>query len=141
MLVLNVGCGDKIFEYAKNIDINLTESSEVCELIQGDANYLDEIYESESVDLIFMLCPHKYYPLRSKAYEILKTSGLIVITGNISNPYFKEAWMASEKILEKKGFITVSKTQHCYPDFMNSRLSNGKSIENHTIKQIVLRKR
>lgn len=138
MLVLNVGCGDKIFEYAENIDIDLSDTYDI---IQGDANCLDEIYEPESVDLIFMLCPHKYYPLRSKAKDILKTAGLLVITGNISNSYFKEAWMASEKILEKKGFITVSKTQHCYPDFLNSRLSNGKPIENHTIKQIVLRKR
>ncbi|KAA0770778.1 hypothetical protein DN392_22705 [Bacillus sp. BB51/4] len=138
MLVLNVGCGEKIFEYADNIDIKLSETHNI---IRCDANGLDEIYKPESVDLIFMLCPHRFYPLRSKAYDVLKTDGLIVITGNISNSYFKEVWMASEKVLEKKGFITVSKTQHCHPNFWHSRLSNGKSIENHTIKQIVLRKR
>ncbi|MDA1526337.1 hypothetical protein COD67_01805 [Bacillus cereus] len=138
MLVLNVGCGEKIFEYADNIDIKLSKAHNI---IHGDANCLDEIYEPESIDLIFMLCPYKFYPLRSKAYDVLKTAGQIVITGSISNPYFKEVWMASEKILEKKGFITVSKKQHCHPNFWHSRLSNGKFIENHTIKQIVLRKR
>lgn len=138
MKVLNVGCGEKIFDYAENIDIKLSDTYDI---IHGDAHCLDEMYKPESVDLIFMLCPHRFYPLRSKAYDVLKTSGLIIITGNISNSYFKEVWMASEKILEKKGFITVSKTQHCDPHFWNSRLSNGKSIENYTIKQIVLRKR
>lgn len=138
MLVLNVGCGEKIFEYAENIDIKL---SEVNKIIEGDANSLDEIYNEETVDLIFMLSPHKFYPLRCKAYNVLKKSGLMVITGNISNSYFKEVWMASEKVLEQRGFTTVSKKQHCHPHFWNSRLSSGKSIENHTIKQIVLRKR
>lgn len=138
MLVLNVGCGDKIFDYANNIDV---AESEFFEITKGDAYCLDEIYAIESVDLIFMLCPHKYYPLRSKAHNVLKKQGLIVITGNFSNPYFREVWMASENFLEKIGFSTVRKTQHCYPDFWNSRQSNGIAIENHTIKQIVLRKR
>lgn len=88
-----------------------------------------------------MLCPYDYYPLQSKASIILKTNGFLVVTGNYSNPYFKELWMGSEYILEKLGFETVSKKRYCRPEFSTSFTSGGVPIETSTLKQIILRKR
>lgn len=142
MELLNVGCGAKIFDYATNIDL---EEEESLNIIRGNAYSLDELYRLESIDVIYMLCPYEYYPLQSKAYNVLKPSGLLVVTGNYSNhysnPYFKELWLGSETFLNNLGFNTVSKKQSCHPEFFNSLTSDGKPIEITTLKQVVLRKR
>lgn len=138
MELLNVGCGSQTFEYAINIDVIEDKSLNI---IEGDANELDELYDSNSVDVIYMLCPYRYYPFLSKAHEILKPTGLLVITGTYSNTYFKEVWLSSETFINQMGFDTVSKAQNCHPEFFNSRTSRGKKIEVSTIKQVILRKR
>jgi hypothetical protein len=138
MELLNVGCGTKVFEYAINIDVDQNISQNI---MAGDAYALDEDYEPNSIDVIYMLCPYEYYPLQSKAYTILKDKGLLVVTGNYSNPYFKELWVSSEGFLNMLGFETVSKKEHCHPEFFHSYTSNGNSIELTTLKQVTLRKR
>jgi hypothetical protein len=88
-----------------------------------------------------MLCPYDYYPLQSKALKVLKTHGLLVVTGNYSNTYFRELWMSSETLLENLGYETVSKKRSVHPEFSTSFTSDGEPIEPNTLKQIRLRKR
>ncbi|WP_336046149.1 hypothetical protein [Solibacillus ferritrahens] len=139
MLILNIGCGTKKFNYAENIDNDKQLSDDSIKDIS--AYELDQYYEEKTVDMIFMLSPYKYYPLRTPAYDILKRNGLLIITGTFNNSYFGEVWYAQESSLEELGFITVSKTQHCHSEFWHSKHTEGQRIPNHTLKQIVLRKK
>jgi len=136
--LLNVGCGVNTYEYAKNIDIDGDRSLNIYE---GDAYKLDEEYARNSIDVIYMLCPYGYFPLKSRAIDVLKPSGLLVVTGNYSNSFFKELWLSSEAFLNELGFDTYSKKQSCHPEFFNSYTSEGNPIAITTLKQVVLRKR
>ncbi|KOS67112.1 hypothetical protein AEA09_14765 [Lysinibacillus contaminans] len=135
MELLNVGCGSLLFDYATNIDI--IEDKDL-NIIQGFADELG--YEPNSVDVIYMLCPYDYYPLDSSAYTVLKTDGLLVLTGHYQNEHFREAWLASETMLESLGFQTVSKNKYCRPEFRGSTNCNGKPISSDRLKQLVLKK-
>ena len=69
MELLNVGCGTKVFNYAINIDI---EDEPSLNIIKCDANALDELYEPNSIDVIYMLCPFVITHYNLKHIQYLK---------------------------------------------------------------------
>ena len=102
--ILNVGAGDSPIPCAINIDIEPNASG----IIYGDANNLSQ-FASGQFDHVIALNPYKYNLLDSDVPRVLKYGGIMSITGNYSNRYFKEIYNASPEALRQAGFEIVSK--------------------------------
>lgn len=132
--VLNVGSGENPLECAKNIDPDKTKP--VDEI--GSAEKLSA--ENKSIDVVVMVSPYNYSPLKSDAARILKPGGLLVVIGNAKNDFFNEVYNASYTDLNKLGFEVKSKG-NAHKKLRKSRTTTGYPISPNYLKQIVLRRK
>ncbi len=102
--ILNVGAGDNPIPCATNIDINPGASG----VLFGDVNDLSQ-FASGQFDHVIALNPYKYNLLDSDVPRVLKDGGIMSVTGNYSNRYFKNIYKASPETLRQAGFEIVSK--------------------------------
>lgn len=102
--ILNVGAGDNPIPCATNIDINPVAPG----VLFGDANDLSQ-FASGQFDHVIALNPYKYNLLDSDVPRVLKDGGIMSVTGNYSNKYFKKIYNASPETLSRAGFEIVSK--------------------------------
>ncbi|MGE5417705.1 MAG: RHS repeat-associated core domain-containing protein [Acidobacteriota bacterium] len=131
--LLNVGAGKNPIPGAKNIDV-VVEHPEVS---YGDVNCLTGI-KNNSMGQIVMQNPYKYYPLQSDAIRVLRPGGTMTVTGNMSNPFFKATFNASDAQLSELGLEVVGRGTA--PEAMRGLTSNGKQVQG-TIMQITFRKK
>ena len=102
--ILNVGAGDSPIPCATNININPSAAG----VIFGDANDLSQ-FVSGQFDHVMALNPYKYNLLDSDVPRVLKEGGIMSVTGNYSNKYFKSIYNASPEVLRQAGFEVVSR--------------------------------
>ena len=102
--ILNVGAGDNPIPCATNIDINPSAAG----VIFGDANDLSQ-FASGQFDHVIALNPYNYNLLDSDVPRVLKEGGIMSVTGNYSNKYFKSIYNASPESLKQVGFEVVSR--------------------------------
>ncbi len=134
--ILNVGAGDNPIPCAINIDINPNAAN----VIYGDANDLSQ-FASGQFDHVIALNPYGYNLLESDVPRVLKDGGVMSVTGNYSNKYFKKIYNASPEILNQAGFEVVSKGS-ASSIFMKygGKVTGGARSTQGTPLQIVLRK-
>ncbi|MGG1674286.1 hypothetical protein ACIFOT_00915 [Neobacillus sp. NRS-1170] len=123
--IINVGCGKVCYPCAENIDIDIRLEKAV----YGDVHDLK--YQKGTIDVVTMISPYLYYPLRSDAARVLKPGGLLVVVGSTRNRYFKSIWKASSNELEGFGFELISKSNPPYPDLQESFISDGTACHEY----------
>ena len=134
--ILNVGAGDNPIPCATNIDIE----PNVGGVIFGDANDLSQ-YASGQFDHVIALNPYKYFILDSDVPRVLKEGGIMSVTGNYSNKYFKSIHNASPEILSQAGFEVVSRGEAGSAFLKYGGKVTGGSRQTQGISlQIILRK-
>ena len=77
-------------------------------MLFGDANDLNQ-FASGQFDHVIALNPYKYNLLESDVPRVLKDGGIMSVTGNYSNKYFKKIYNLSPETLRQAGFEIVSK--------------------------------
>ena len=102
--ILNVGAGDNPIPCATNIDIDPRVSG----VMFGDVYDLSQ-FTSGQFDHVIALNPYKYSIFESDVPRVLKDGGVMTVTGNYSNKYFKEIYNASPEMLKTARFEMVSK--------------------------------
>ena len=102
--ILNVGAGDNPIPCATNIDINPNTTG----VIYGNVNDLSQ-FDSGQFDHVIALNPYNYYLLDSDVPRVLKDGGIMSVTGNYSNKYFKGIYSATAETVNQAGFEIVSK--------------------------------
>lgn len=133
---MNVGAGDRPIPCATNIDINPNAEG----VIFGDVNDLSQ-FESGQFDHVIALNPYRYNLLDSDVPRVLKEGGIMSVTGNYSNKYFKTIYNASPETLRQAGFEVVSRG-----DAASVFLKYGGKVSNASRQvrgiplQIILRK-
>ena len=134
--ILNVGAGDSPIPCATNIDI----SPNTAGVIYGDVNDLSQ-FASGQFDHIISMNPYNYNLLESDASRVLKEGGVMTVTGNYSNKYFKKIFNASPETLSQAGFEIVSKGE-ASSIFVRygGKVTGGVRKTQGTPVQIILRK-
>ena len=134
--ILNVGAGDSPIPCATNIDINPSATG----VIFGDANDLSQ-FASGQFDHVIALNPYKYNLLDSDVPRVLKEGGIMSVTGNYSNKYFKSIYNASPEVLRQAGFEVVSRGD-AGSAFLKygGKVTGGVRQTQGTPLQIILRK-
>ena len=102
--ILNVGAGDNPIPCATNIDINPSTAG----VIYGDANNLSQ-FASGQFDHVIAMNPYSYNLLEGDVPRVLKDGGIMSVTGNYSNKYFKSIYNASPEALKQAGFEVISR--------------------------------
>ena len=134
--ILNVGAGDSPIPCATNIDINPSALG----VIFGDANDLSQ-FASGQFDHVIALNPYNYNLLDSDVPRVLKEGGIMSVTGNYSNKYFKAIYNASPEALRQAGFEVVSRGD-AGSAFLKygGKVTGGVRQTKGTPLQIILRK-
>lgn len=85
--------------------------------------------------------PYNYNLLESDASRVLKEGGVMTVTGNYSNKYFKKIFNASPETLSQAGFEIVSKGE-ASSIFVRygGKVTGGVRKTQGTPVQIILRK-
>ena len=134
--ILNVGAGDSPIPCATNIDINPSATG----VIFGDANDLSQ-FASGQFDHVIALNPYKYNLLDSDVPRVLKEGGIMSVTGNYSNKYFKSIYNTSPEVLRQAGFEVVSRGDAGSAFFKyGGKVTGGVRQTQGTPLQIILRK-
>jgi len=84
MKILNLGCGKNPMISAINIDILLHQGVDVV----ANANQLP--FPPNCFQQIFSHNPFRYNPISQAVAEVLEPEGILIVTGQPRNPFFKK---------------------------------------------------